>query len=103
MPRLRRFAEGEDMHEWLPHVRLEKYRMKVLGGPAPPTPHIDRRQDAPVHRYQVRRERDDHLPPGGERKFLVELGHVPVVANAVSVKTLRDFGKEHSLLGGAPR
>ena len=50
----------------------------------------------------MRRERDDHLPPGGERELLVELGHVPVMTNAIGVKALRDFREQHGLLGRAP-
>src|SRR6188474_2895949 len=76
--------------------------MKNLGGPASPSADVDRRQDAPIHWYQMGRERDDHLPPRGERELLVELCHVPVMTNAVRVKALRNFRKEHGLLGGAP-
>ena len=36
--------------------------------------------------------------PGGERKFLVELGHVPVMADAVGVEAFRHFREQHFLL-----
>src|SRR5262245_22461321 len=76
--------------------------MKVFRGPAPPSPDIDGRQDAAVHRHQMRRERYDQLSAGGERKLLVELGHVPMMTNAIGVEALRNLREEHGLPGGAP-
>jgi hypothetical protein len=76
--------------------------MKLLGAPAAPAAHVDRRQDTPVHWHQVRCERDDHLPPGGKRKLLVELGHMPMMADAIRVKALRDFRKKHGFFRRAP-
>src|SRR4026208_550943 len=75
--------------------------MKVFGGPTPPPADVDCRQNTPAPWHQVRRERDDYLPPGGERELLVEFGHVPVVANTVSMKAFRNLGEEHGLFGGA--
>src|SRR5690242_8625183 len=76
--------------------------MKVFGAPASSSADINCRQDAPVHRHQMRRERYDDLPPGGDRKLLIELGHVPMMANAIGVEARRNLGKEHGLFGGAP-
>ena len=36
--------------------------------------------------------------PAAERKFLVELGHVAVMADAVGVKAFGDFREQHLLL-----
>ena len=46
----------------------------------------------------MRREAHHHLAAGGQRELLVELGHVPVMADAIGVKALRDFGEQHLLL-----
>ena len=72
--------------------------MKVFRRAPALAPHIDGREDAPVHRHQMRGEADDHLAPGGERKFLVELGHVAVMADAIGVEAFRDFREQHGLL-----
>ena len=45
----------------------------------------------------MRREADDHLAAGGQGKFLVELGHVAVVADAVGVKAFGYFREQHLL------
>ena len=39
----------------------------------------------------MRGEGDDHVAVGGARKFLVELRHVAMVADAVGVKALGHF------------
>ena len=51
----------------------------------------------------MRREGDDHLATGGSAEFLIELGHMPVMADTISVKALRHFGELHLLLGGPAR
>ena len=76
--------------------------MKILRRPAAPAPHIDGRENAPVHRHQMRREGDDHLAAGGQRKLLVEFGHVAVMADAIGVEALRHFREQHRLLRRPP-
>ena len=46
----------------------------------------------------MRREGHDHLPAGGQGEFLVELGHVAVMADAIGVEAFGDFGEQHLLL-----
>lgn len=77
--------------------------MQILRRAAPPSPHIDRREDAAVHRHEMRRERHDAFLAGRLGEFLVQFRHVPVMADAVGVKALRHFGEQHLLLGRAPR
>ena len=48
-------------------------------------------------------KRHDHLAAGGPGKFLVELGHVAVVADAVSVKAFGHFREQHILARRPPR
>ena len=41
--------------------------------------------------------------PAAQREFLVELGHVAVMADAIGVEAFGDFGEQHRLLGRPPR
>ena len=52
---------------------------------------------------QMRRKGHDHLPPGRQRKLLIELGHVPVMADAIGVEAFRHFREQHRLFGRASR
>ena len=65
VPGLRRLAERQHMHERLVRVGLLKDRMEVLRPTASRAAHIDGRQDAAVHRHEMRREAHDHLAAGG--------------------------------------
>ncbi len=51
----------------------------------------------------MRGEGDDHLPPGGQRKLLVELGHVAVMPHPIGVEALRHLREQHRLLGRPAR
>ena len=99
---LRHLPEGQHVHERLVRVGLRKDRVKVLRRLLDPA-HINGRQDPAVHGHEVGREADDHLAAGGEREFLVELGHVAVAADAVGVEAFRHFGEQHLLLGRPAR
>ena len=46
----------------------------------------------------MRREADRHGAAGGLAEFLVELGHVAVMADAIGVEAFRHFGEQHLLL-----
>ena len=52
---------------------------------------------------EMRREADDHLAAGGLGEFLVELGHVPVMADAIGVDAFGHFREQHLLLGRPAR
>ena len=45
----------------------------------------------------MRGEGDGDLAAGGGGEFLVELGHVAVVADAIGVKSFRHFREQHVL------
>src|SRR5262245_40204951 len=77
--------------------------MKIFGRAAASSPNVDRRQDSAVHRHQMRRKGNGYLSPRSERKLLVELGHVPMMSYAVSVKAFRDFREQHGLFCSPPR
>ena len=102
MAGLRHFAERQDMHERLPRVRLQQDRMQILGRGLEPA-HVDRRQDSPVHGHEMRREADDDVAPRSLGKFLIELGHVAVMAHAIGMEALRDFREQHFLFRRPPR
>ena len=65
--------------------------------------HIDRRKDAPVHRHEMRREGHHHLAARGLGEFLVELGHVAMMADAIGVKAFGHFREQHLFLGRPAR
>ena len=75
--------------------------MKILGR-ALAAPHIDRRQDATVHRHQMRREDHDHFPSRGLGEFLIEFGHVAVMSDAISVEAFGHFREQHRLFRRPP-
>src|SRR4029453_7638402 len=77
--------------------------MKIFRGPAAPSANVDRRQDSTVHWHQMRREGNDYLSPGSQRKLLVELGHVPMMSYAIGVKAFRNLREQHGLFCGPPR
>ena len=101
MPRVRQLAVRQHMHEWLLCVGLRKNRVQLFGRTLP-SPHVNRRQDAPVHRHQMRRERHDDLTARGLGEFLVKLGHVTVMTDAIGIEAFRHFGKQHRLLRRPP-
>ena len=82
--------------------QLQKDSMQLLRRCACAAADVDRREDAAVHRHQMRREADDHLAAGGLGEFLVELRHVPVMADAIGVDAFGDFREQHLLLGRPP-
>ena len=56
---------------------------------------------AAVHRHEVGREAHRHRPAGGEAEFLLHFGHVAVMADAIGVHRLGDFGEEIGFLQAA--
>src|SRR5260221_359968 len=102
MAGLRHFAERQDMHERLPRVRLQQDRMQILGRGLEPA-HVDRRENSAVHGHEMRREADDDVAPRRLGKFLIELGHVAVMAYAVGMEALRDLREQHLLFCRPPR
>jgi hypothetical protein len=51
-----------------------------------------------IHQHEMRREGDDDIAAGRRREFLVKLGHLPVMTDAVGVETFGHFGKQRVLL-----
>src|SRR5262245_65845984 len=65
--------------------------------------YVDGRENSAVHGHEMRREADDDLAPRGPGKFLIELGHVAVVAYAIGVEAFRDLRKQHLSFRRPPR
>src|SRR5438552_14595642 len=64
---------------------------------------IARRDEAPVHRNEVRREREFQGLPEQRRGFLRDLGGVPVLRHAVWADALVDRAEEERVLDSMTR
>src|SRR5580765_4203778 len=76
--------------------------MKVFRRPATPATYVDSRENASVHRHQMRGEGDNDFPLCRSRELLVELSHVTVMPYTVGVKAFRDFREQHCFFGRSP-
>ena len=71
------------MDEDLFPVGIGERGPKVVGARAALQPDIGRAELAPAHRDEVRGEVDQHLLAGGLADLLLDLGHVPVLADRI--------------------
>src|SRR5690349_6038685 len=100
--RRRHAALGEHPYERLAAIGILEDASEIGQRCALGIADVNRRQDAAVHRHQMRREADLDRPSGGCREPLVDLGHMAVVRYAVSSDAFRYFGEEAGLLEAAP-
>src|SRR6202047_1034658 len=97
MSRLRHFLKRQNMHERLVCVSLSKHGVEPLRRNVASSAHVDGGQNASVHRDEVRREAHDHSAPCRLGEFLVALGYVAMMTDAVGVNAFGHFGEQHLL------
>ena len=98
MMRRRHRALGQDMDESLVRVGLFEHAAQIGQRRAVGVADIDGREDAAIHRHQMRREADRDRPARGARQALLDLRHVAMAGDAIGADAFRHFGEQAGLL-----